>query len=307
MAVTAALQSVLSNLQQSVEKLSLDNDQLAARDQAIKDQIMKLQEQLGRLETQGDLLSKVTDKLQDKDPRRAQTITLLEGENFDLDDRTQKFESTIKLIQRALDAGYQEDQKLLLQLKGLTKIPPPVPEKKPAQSPAAVHLQKEKLKLLKMIDDSKERQEVLHRSILELQKSAPLLLATNALAHQRLLKEQIKDLEAQVAGYPKVNLSGKLGEANQWDDTELGQMEGELEHLEQNYSQLKALMAQMGKKSKNSRLTISDNSEEEKLQDSIKDLNHQGHGLMANLDELRSQMVDLDKRKSRLETMIQQM
>ena len=304
---TNALQSVLSGLQQSVEKLSLNNEQLTARDKAIKEQLSQLQAQLERLEVQGNDYSKAAAKLQEKNPRRAQTITQMESENFDLDNRTQKSESTIKTIQQALGAGYQENQRLLLQLKGLMDIPVKVPKEKPGKSPAEIHLQKEKLRLLKMIDESKERQEGLHRSILDLQKTMPVALEANALAEQQILKEQIKDLDVQVASYPKENLSGKLGGSNQFDDTQLHQLEGELENLEQNYTQLKVLMEQMSKKSKNTHLSVADNSEEEKLQSSIEDLNHQGKGLMANLDDLRTQMVDLDKRKSHLETMIQQM
>ena len=76
----------------------------------------------GRLQGQGDVLNKQADKLQEKNPRRAQEITQLEEENSDLDDRTQKAEGAIKSIQESLDAGYQEDQKLLLQLKGMANV-----------------------------------------------------------------------------------------------------------------------------------------------------------------------------------------
>ena len=40
-------------------------------------------------------------------------------------------------------------------------------------------------------------------------------------------------------------------------------------------------------------------------EESINKLNHESIGLRADLDDLRSQMVDLDKRKSHLEVMIQ--
>ena len=63
-------------------------------------------------------LNKAVDKLQDKNPRRAQQITQSGRRKFDLDNRIQKAEDGIKSIQQSLDAGYQEDQKLLLQLKG---------------------------------------------------------------------------------------------------------------------------------------------------------------------------------------------
>ena len=60
---TSALQDVLSNLQQSVQKLSLDNDQMTARDNAMKQQVSQMQEKLEGLEAQGDLLNKTAAQL----------------------------------------------------------------------------------------------------------------------------------------------------------------------------------------------------------------------------------------------------
>ena len=80
--------------------------------------------QLGELQAQGEILNKKAVKLQEKNPSRAQQITRLEEENSDLDNRTLKAQSSIKTIQQSLDAGYQEDQKLLLHLKGMTNALP---------------------------------------------------------------------------------------------------------------------------------------------------------------------------------------
>jgi chromosome segregation ATPase len=251
---TAALQDVLSNLKQSVEKLSLDNDQLQARDNSIKQQISQLQTQLRQLEAQADLLNKDTDRLKDNNPRRAQQIARLEEKNSELDDRIQKTEGSIKSIQQSLDT---EDQQL--------------PKMSPSAFLAAEHSQKEKLKLMKMVYDSQQRQESLHEAISEFQKNAPRVVA------------------------------------NQGDDAQLLQLESELKDLEQNYSQLKDLMEKMSRKAQSSRMTISQHIEGEKLQSSIDDLNRQGVGLKVDLDDLRSQMVDLDKRKSYLETVIKQL
>jgi chromosome segregation ATPase len=302
---TSALQSVLSNLKQSVEQLSLDNDQLAARDRAIKQQVRELKDQLGALESQGELLDKAAGQLQDKNPHRSEQIARLEEENYELDDRTQKTENSIQQIQQSLEAGYREDQRLLLQLKRMTNSMPGLPEAQPADSQAAVRLQKEKLRLMKMIYDSQKRQGALHESILEFQKNTPLLPGASALAHQQLLKEQIKDLETQLSAYPPRRMTAVPAE--QLDDTQLHQLELELKALEKNYLQLKDLMGQMTKKSQNAQGTIGDRAEAEKLQKNIDDLNHQGAGLRAGLDDLRSQMIDLDKRKSQLEDMIKKM
>jgi len=122
---TSSLQSVLSHLKQSVEKLGLTNDQWAARDKAIKAQVLQLQAQLGRLEAQGALLNKTAAPLRDKNLRRARQIARLEKENSDSDHR----------------------------------IHPP-------ESRAGARRQKEKLKLMKMVYDSQQRQESLHEAIL---------------------------------------------------------------------------------------------------------------------------------------------
>ena len=52
-------------------------------------------------------------------------------------------------------------------------------------------------------------------------------------------------------------------------------------------------------------MTVAEHVEEVKLQNSIDELNRQSLGLRANLDELRNQLIDLDKRKSSLEAMVQ--
>jgi len=304
---TTALQNVLSTLKQSVEKLSLDNDQLAARDNAMKNQLLQLQKQLQHLESQGDLLDKAAAPLRDNNTRRAEQISHLEEENYDLDNRTQKAEVSIKSIQQSMASGYQEDQKLLLQLKGMQNILPVSSEGQSVESQAQARLQKEKLKLMKMIYESQQRQEALHESILGFHKDIPLLPAAGALAHQQLLKEQIKDMQAKLNAFVPEKSSANYGLADQWDDAQLHQLEMELKVLDKNYLQLKNLVELMSTKAQSSRMTVSERVEEGKLQGSIDDLRNKEEGLKAALVDLRSQMVDLDKRKTRLEEMIKQM
>ena len=160
---------------------------------------------------------------------------------------------------------------------------------------------------MKMIYDSQERQERLHQAIADAQKNAPMLPAVTALAHQELLKEQIKDLESQLAALPPDKPTTSYGFADQWNDNQLRQLEDDLKALERNYLQLKELMAAMTKKSQNGRMSADQHVEEQKLQNNIDDLKRQGISLRVDFDELRSQMVDLDKRKSHLEDMIKQL
>ncbi len=300
----SALQGVLSNLKQSVEKLSLDNDQLAARDKAVRQQIAQLQTQLVGLQAQGNPLNKAAAQLQQEDSSRAQQIARLEEESSDLDDRAQKAQGNIKLMQLSLGARYEEDQKLLLQLKGMSNVLPPPVQAPPPESRAEEYLQKEKLKLMKMIYDSQQQQESLHEAIFQFRKSILLRPVVTAMVHQQLLKEQIKNLEDQIAAFPPPQSANGVF-VNQWNDDHLRRLEVELKALEKNYLQLKGLMEQMTQKAQSVKLTVSQRVEEGKLQSSMEDLKRQGMVLKVDLDDLRSQMIDLDKRKTRLETMVQ--
>ena len=228
---------------------ALQQEVLAAKENVIKKQVLQLQAQFGRLQARGESLNKEVARSQDKGPRGSLKISLLEKENSDLDDRIQKAQGNVKLIQLSLDAADQEDQKLLV---------------------------------LSPKDGAR------------------------ALAHQERLKKQIKDLEDEIAAFPPEKPLASFGSANQWDDKELRQLESQLKVLEKNYGQLKDLVARMSKKIQSPAMVINQRTEGGKLKKSIDDLNLQGMGLKADLDDLRSQMVELDKRKSQLETVAQQ-
>jgi hypothetical protein len=297
----SALQDVLSTLQQSVKRLSADNDQLAARNQSVKDQLSRLQMQLGGLKSQADELNGTAGRLREKNPQRSRQIARLEEEDLDLDDRIQKAQSAVKLTGGSLDTEGGEDQDRFF--RSATAVPaqqlPPGPGS--SDSGESLSLQKEKLHLMKMIYDSQQRQESMQESILEFQKQAPPSPLAGALMHQQFLKEQVRRMQA---GLPKPAAGGGLAVSDRWDDIHLSRLEAELKALEENYSQLKDLMKQINNKTQSVPLTVSQRTEGERLQGSINELNRQGEGLRADLDELRTQMIDLDKRKSRLEGMI---
>jgi chaperonin cofactor prefoldin len=63
----------------------------------------------------------------------------------------------------------------------------------------------------------------------------------------------------------------------------------------------------MVQKAQTVHMSVGEQIEEEKLQGSMSDLKRQGVALKIELDDLRSQMVDLDKRKTSLETIIKQL
>jgi len=279
MYATDALQEGLSHLKQSVEQLTADNQRLTLQNNAVKQEIDQLQAQLAQLRWQEDILNKTVSKLRSYNPRRARQISRLEEESLDLDNRTQKACEAIKSVQGAL----QMDDRQARHIPG-------------EESPLEARRQKEKYQLMKMIYDSQRRQDALHAAILAYEKQTPVSSAAGLLNHQQILKEQIKDLEGPIAASP----------SPQWDDTQLGALELELKKLEQNYTQLKNLLRQMGPKWQRPQMTGSQHAEQGQLEGSVNDLKRQEAGLKADLDDLRSQMVVLDKRKSSLEKLIKQ-
>jgi len=143
------------------------------------------------------------------------------------------------------------------------------------RSKTSIFSQKDKLKLMTMIYDSQQRQEELYRSIGEVRKNA----------------------QASRAAVPRAT------GADRWNEAQLAQLEAELKTLEQNYSSFKDLTKEMGRKAKALRLAAPKQSEVEKLQISMDDLNRQHAQLKGDLNDLRAQMIELDKRKSYLELM----
>ncbi|MDE1919925.1 MAG: hypothetical protein KGJ09_00730 [Candidatus Omnitrophica bacterium] len=242
-AAVSNLETVLATFKQSAEKLSADNAQWNSRNKDLQKQVLNLQQQLQQLQAQGDDLHKAAGRLQENNPARARYIARVEKEKSVLDDRIQKNASDIKSIQKSLEAESKDYQ-------------------------AAVHRQKEKLALLKMINDSQQRQELLKNAILEFQKT-----------------------------------TAPLKNAPQGDDARMRQMEEDINILEQNYLQLKGLMEQMVHKVQSPRMAQAQRIEEKELEGRLEDLNSRNKGLRAQLEALRSQMIELDKRKSRLEQM----
>jgi len=283
-AATDALGTVLSNLKLSVEQLTADNERLMLKDDAVRRQIDQLQEQLMRFQQQEAILDQTVIKLREKNPKRAQQISRLEEENLGLDNRLQKTASGIKSVQQSLQAAVKE-------------VPPEV-------SPVIVRRQKERLQLMKMIEDSRQKQDLLREAILDQEKQTSLQPAAGALVRQKMLREQVKDLEDQIASLSQAKSLERSRFSNQWDDNQLRALEVELKLLEKNYAQLKDLLEQMTRKDKSIRMSVGQHIEKSKLEGNISELNRQESALKSDLEDLRSQMVDLDKRKSALEAVI---
>ena len=89
-----------------------------------------------------------------------------------------------------------------------------------------------------------------------------------------------------------------------WNEDQFKHMDSELKVLQKNHDELEGLVAQLQKKAAASRAVPNERVEQAKLESNIKELKREGMGLKADLEAVRVQMVELDKRKTRLETML---
>lgn len=280
----SALQQVLLTLQQSVKKLSVDNNELSARNQSYQQQVLQLKTRLSDLQSQADTLNRKALRLRESNPQRQQEILRLQEEDRQLDARLGQTEKGITSVQKALgsqDAG------------PLTQAPS-----------GEIQSQTEKLHLMKMIYDSQQRQEELQDSILKLRKDGLSPLAS-AQGRADTLKAEIKGLQDEILK-SQARTAPSAG-APSGDEAQLARLELDLKSLRENYGQLKDLMGQINKRGGVVPLTPQEHADQLKLQASLDDLDRQGKGLRVQLDELRTQMVDMDKRKSRLDEMLRQL
>ncbi len=155
--------------------------------------------------------------------------------------------------------------------------------------------QKERLKLLKMIYDSKQRQE-------ELQQEASTLAQD---IHQKeTLINAVKDLQDSNDRLTRLSSSAAAGAKENWNDNEMRQLEIEVRDLQKNHDELEDLLAKMQNKVSQLDVSPDQKNEKHKLQASLDELDTEGKLLKKSLGELREQMVDLDKRKSHLEALL---
>ncbi|MBF0511142.1 MAG: hypothetical protein HQL13_02315 [Candidatus Omnitrophica bacterium] len=296
---TALLKQALAQLKSTEQTMNLDNDLWRFKNKTKEEEVRQLQAKLQRLKGQGEAFNQSSDNIEEIKPGQQKQIDHLKEILIDLDHRIQKVNENIQFAKQSLDEENQEYQKSLSRLKEVKKqVEPPVES---SDQKEKLHRQKERLRLMKMIDHSQERQESLHTAILNLQKKSPVVFGEEMIAHQKFLKEQIQALESQIAAYPPKGVSLPKGSANQWNSKDLSQMEDQLKFLEENYGALKLLVEQMSQKTKGLKVPVTQSIEEKKLETSLKDLNLQGTQLKVELDGLRAQMVHLDKLKTHLE------
>ncbi len=292
-------QRVLMDLKQSIDQLTIDNAKVLEQDEELRKQLIKLRVQLGQIQQEGEQLERDASKLKVGQESKAKQINEAREEFNLLNDHLEKLNDEIGIMSKGVEQKMKEDEALALQVEALRPavIVPPAPvaiEVKPDP-------RKEKLKLMKMIYDSKKHQEELHGALLAAQKSAVSTSHAKALARKEYLQGQIKELDKALAELPEIQ--SPVVDTN-WSEDQLQQMEVELKNLQKNHDELALVVGQLQKKNIALQVKPEDRVEQNRLENSINELKREGKALKADLSALRSQMVELDKRKTRLESML---
>lgn len=294
-------QQGLIDLKAGIDRLTVDNAALAGQNEALKGQLTQLRLQLGQTQQEQESLDQAALKLKATNETKTRQINEAREELASLNERLEKINAEIKLSAQGIEQKTKEEDELTKQalqmrlpLAAAVTVSPEVVEVKPDP-------RKEKLKLMKMIYDSKKHQEDLHESLLVAQKSAVSSGQAQAASRKVFLQEQIKQLEYDLAQMPLVEVP--LVESN-WTQEQLKQMEFELKNLQQNHDELEALIGQLQKKNVAQQVQPAERNEQSKLAANIGELKREGGVLKGNLSDLRNKMVELDKRKTRLEAML---
>ena len=287
----------LSGLKDSADQLSAGNRALTAQNNALKlrlnQALLKLQQSI----EENKSLTRASLKLQDGHPVRAKQIAQLEREAFEADAKMDRLAQEIKVDKDAIERAQADEQQLTKRLSefGVNQAPtaPPVPDH-----------QKEKLRLLKMVYESKQRQEDVHRQIWEVQKHAPLAaVAVDTSGRKAILSGQIKELQAEIE---QLNKAARQVPPTQsaWEQDQMRQLEIQVKDLQKNSDELENLVGRMQQKTQKIALVPDEQAQQNKLRSSLSDLQRESEQMKKELGGLREQMVELDKRKTYLDSVL---
>jgi chromosome segregation ATPase len=285
----------LSDLKASASKLSSGNANMTMRNTALKAKINEFQKQLGQLSEENNALTRAALKLQDQSPTRTKKITQLEKELFSLDEKMERLAADISTHADAIERAKAEDESLTARLNEIGL-------KEPAPAPVEVvedvrgKQQKEKLRLLKMIADSKQKQIELHAKINTAKKNVPVI-DQSVSGRKEELQAKIKEAEIELA---KANAQLPATPLEELTQEQVKQLEAQVKDLKANHAELDKLMGKMEKKVGKVTLTSDQRMQLAKLKESQEAINIESRKLKGQLADLRQEMVNLDKRKTQL-------
>jgi chromosome segregation ATPase len=298
-AATDQFQYSLMILKQTIERVSADNARLTAKNDQLKQLLTSERMQLGQLQHRNEELGRASSKLRGTQPAHAKQLSALAQEIFEMQNRLDKQEAQLNVVRSALLQKEEEDRKLSEQLtQGQHPQAPAAPQ---TPDPQKDEVRKEKLKLMKMLYESKKHQGDLQNALVTSGKTLASAEYIQAQTRKRFLKEEISALQAQAPKeMPTPPPASPLDLRTQG---EIEELEGHITSLQKNYDELEDLVEKMQKKAQAYSLQQDGKLEHDRLARGIEDLNRENDSLKSQLAGLRVQMVELDKRKTKLESM----
>lgn len=293
----------LAQLRSSVEQMAASNEVLAARNAQLKLRLNQSQAALDKITKEYQELSAA--KLKAEAPIPAKTVQIEELKRFieGLDVGIASVNEKINKADEELRALEVQQRPLDEQMRALED--PSYLTEEEAMSPELAELsqqkQKDKLAILKRISESQAHQVLLQQQILDAQKSIPDSPEAENVHRRNMLQADISRLEAEIEQLTAV-VQAQAGQGLQEGD--LGALEKSIADLENNRNQLKDLIAQMKKKTRQVVLSDEKVKDQVRLQDHIEELKNEAKTLRLDLEEAEQEMVELDKRKHQLELLL---
>ena len=282
----------LTMLKDSSQQLSAGNAALAIKNDTLRASFKQMQMRLAKEIDENNNLTKSVLKLQDVNPSRAKQITRLEKDVFDINNAIDRLAEEMKINKENCVRAQAQEGPLTQKLAQLGIIQPPDP-------PAAPDPRKERLQLLKMIYESKNRQENLYAQISAAQKQIyPTSINVDNSRHKQDLLDQIKRTREEITQLKK----GDKGSApkDMFTQDQMRALEVQIKDLQKNHDELEDLVDRMKQKMQKFVLSTDQRNEMNKLKGSLESLNIEGNKMKQDLGDLRQQMVELDKRKTYL-------
>lgn len=286
------LSASVQSLYGSAQKLSLGNNLLAVHINAANMKVNALQMRLKQYAAENNRLSDDALRLQSMDTHKARIIADLEKESFDIDAKIEELNSKIKADADMLVLMPEQEARFDERIKelGLSSLAKTTPS-----DPNATL----KLQLLKSIDDSKRRQAELYEKIALKQDMVPEISPESPEDLQKL-KLSIKQVQGEIDGLSRVSTPRENWLA---DNIEMKQLQQQVNALQKNHDELEGLMLRMQEKTLKMQKDFDKKAEYGRLKDSLDQIEKDAKRLKYQVMDLRVQMVDLDKRKTYLESL----
>lgn len=289
----------LRELKYSVDQLSRSNEYLAFKNSQFKTSVNDLQATLKKLMEENQQMTEASLKLQGVTPAKTKKIAQLQKEGADLDNKINSLTEQIKVAEDNMVKAKNNDQILSNQESSQPDLSRS-DNASLALAEAAEQKQKQKIAILKMISDSQHRQDFLNDQILDFQKNTP---GIDSLQEQSSRKNkwmaQVERLQQDIA---QLNSTSNSSQAR--NEELLHQLEVSITRLENNRDILQGLLVKMKQKAQLFPMSQSQKNEEAKLQSQIDQLKKVWKNLKFDLEELQQKMVELDKRKYYLESLL---